>query len=180
MVLIMNLHLSLRPMQNILLGLVQVPLSHLVFTDEPVNRVHINLRKEQNQPIGNIELVLVIQIVFSIHEIFPLGLRLLAGGRVVRVEFGVRMLKVLLFPLLLFTAAFDLSNNWVESDVLMVLLGGMMRSGEGEVGTKLKAAMAMARMLLWGVGEKQQDEYCCSNIHNYRGLPHRIDDRCLL
>ncbi|KAF7810571.1 uncharacterized protein G2W53_037314 [Senna tora] len=114
--------------------------------------VHINLREEQNQPIGNIELVLVTQIVFNIHEVLPLRLRLLPH-KLVLSEFLVRMLKVLLFPLPLFTVAFDLNNERVKSH-RFVVVGGMMRCGQSEVGTKLEAVAAMARVSLWGVREK--------------------------
>lgn len=56
-------------------------------------------------------------------------------------QLRVRMLEVLLFPFLIFPAALDVGDEWVEGYGVVVRM--VMRRRECVVGAKLEAAMAM-------------------------------------
>ena len=92
---------------------------------------------QYRQPIGNIELILIIQVIFSVHEIFPLRLRLFSWSGVM-CKFGMGMLQVQLLPPVVFTAALDLRDDRVKSNGLVT--GGV---AEAERGAELEAALAV-------------------------------------
>lgn len=77
MVLIMELHLALRTMQNFPHSLVQVPLGQLLLRDEPISGINVDLGEKQHKPISHIELVLIINEIFGVVELLPLGLMML-------------------------------------------------------------------------------------------------------
>lgn len=77
MVLIMELHLALRTMQNFSHSLVQVPLGQLLLRDEPISGINVDLGEKQHKPISHIELVLIIKEFFGVVELLPLGLMML-------------------------------------------------------------------------------------------------------
>ena len=51
----MHIRFPLCPVHHFPLSLLQVPLNQLVLSDKPISWVHINLRKQHNQPIGHIK-----------------------------------------------------------------------------------------------------------------------------
>ena len=51
----MHIHFPLCPVHHFPLSLLQVPLSQLVLSHKPISRVHINPRKQHDQPIGHIK-----------------------------------------------------------------------------------------------------------------------------
>lgn len=141
-ILIMKLHIPLSPVQNFPLGLVQVPESQLVLGDKPIDRFDIDLGEQQHQPVGDVELVLVVQVVLGVHEILPLGLGLGGGG-------GVEI-QVLLLPLAVLAAALDVGDERVEGD-------GVAGMSECEVGAEPEAAVAVVVAgFLGGLGDEQQ------------------------
>lgn len=77
MVLIMELHLALRTMQNFPHSLVQVPLGQLLLRDEPISGINVDLGEKQHKPISHIELFLIINEIFGVVELLPLGLMML-------------------------------------------------------------------------------------------------------
>ena len=135
MVLVMGLHLPLGPVQDLRLSLPEIPLRQLSLTHEPIGGVHIDLGEEHHQPAGDIEPLLVVEVVLGVHVLFPLRLRLLPGGRR---KLRVGVLDVLLLPLLVLAAALDVGDERVEG-YRRVVEG----RGEGEVGAELEAAVAM-------------------------------------
>ena len=103
-----------------------------------------------HQPIGNIELVLIIQVILSVHEILPLGLRLFSRSGVMR-KLRMGMLEVLLLPLAVFTAALDVGDDWVKRNGLVA--GGV---AEAEGRAELEAAMAVVGgLFLRGIRDKE-------------------------
>lgn len=143
-VLVMKLHIPLSAMQYFLLSLLQIPLSQLVLSDEAISGVDINLGKQQEQSVGDVEPLFVVQVVLRIHEVFPLGLRLGGGGGVVEIE-------VLLLPLAVLEAALDIGDERVEGDGVVVV----QRRSEGEVGPQLQPPVTLAAAFFGGVGDKQ-------------------------
>lgn len=157
-------------MQNLPLRLLEVPLSQLVERDEGIGGVDIELGEEEEQPAGDIELVLVIDEVLSVHEVLPLGLGLVSGGRVVVVvgggsfELGVGVVDVLLLPFFVFAVALELGDEGVEGDG--VVAGG----GECEVGAEFEAAVTV--VAFGGEGEEQENDECNGDVNEYGGSAH--------
>ena len=120
-----------------------------------------------HQPIGNIELVLIIQVILSVHEILPLGLRLFSRSGVMR-KLRMGMLKVLLLPLAVFTAALDVGHEWVKRNGFVA--GGV---AEAEGRTELEAAMTvMGGMFPRGVRDEEEDYKSRGDVHNGRNFSH--------
>lgn len=165
-VLIVKLHLPLRAMQDLALGLLEVPLSQLVLRHEPIGGVHIDLREQEYQPVGNIKLVLVIEVILGVHEVLPLGLGLVGRGRV-RLQFGQGLVDYLLLPLLVFAVPLEFGDERVEGD------GVVARGGEGEVGAQLEAAVAVAGVLIRGMGEEYEKRRCDEYVNENRRFGHR-------
>lgn len=92
---------------------------------------------QYHQPIGNIELFLIIQVILSVHKILPLGLRLFSRCGVMR-KLRMGILEVLFLPLAVFTTALDVRHEWVKSHRLVA--GGF---AEVVGSSELEAAMAV-------------------------------------
>lgn len=127
MILIMKFHFPLRTMQNLSMSLLKIPVSQLVKRNKRIGGVHIDLREKKEKPRGNIELILIIDEVFGVHEVFPFRLRLVSGSG------G----GVLLFPLFVFAVAFEFGEERVEGDGLVV------GRRESEVGTEFETAVTV-------------------------------------
>lgn len=141
--------------------------------DEGIGRVDIELGEEEEQPAGDIELVLVIDEVLSVHEVLPLGLGLVSGGRVVVVvgggsfELGVGVVDVLLLPFFVFAVAFELGDEGVEGNG--VVAGGR----ECEVGAEFEAAVTVVKVVVFGgEGEEQENDECNGDVNEYGGSAH--------
>lgn len=103
-------------------------------------------------PISDIELVLIIQVVFGIDEIFPLRLGLVGRSRVVIIEqVRMSMLHVLLLPLAVLTATLDGGDKWVEGDRVVAGVG------EVEGGAELEAAVAVTLRLFRRMREEEEE-----------------------
>lgn len=116
MILVMKLHVPLRPVHHLTLHLLEVPLGELVGSDEAVSRVDIDLGKELHNAIGDIETLLVVDVILGVHEVLPLGLGLHSGGVALRKEVSP-------LPLAVLTAALDVSNNGVKGNTSAVAAG---------------------------------------------------------
>lgn len=173
MVLVMKFHFPLSPVEDFLLSLLQIPLTQFGLSDKPIIGVHIDLGEQQHQPAGDVELLLVVQVILSIHEVFPLRLRLVGrSGVVVGHQLRVGMLKILLLPLLVFAAALNVGDERVEGYGVVVGMVVGRREGEGEVGPELEAPMAMARGIFGGVGNKQKHQQRHGYVYDYGGFSH--------
>lgn len=82
-VLVVEFHLALGAVKDLTVGLLEVPLGELVEGDEPIGGVHVDLREEEDKPVGHVELVLVVQKVLRVHILLPLRLRLVTRCRVI-------------------------------------------------------------------------------------------------
>ena len=159
-------------MQDLPLSLLNVPLSQLVLAHEPIGGVHIDFGEQEDQPIGDVEPVLVVEVVLGVHEVLPLGLRLVAGRRVVVDEVGVGVLEVLHLPLLVLAAALDLGDEGVEGDGVVVV-----GRGAGEVGAEPEAAVAVGGgvVVLGSAGEEEEEHDGYGDVHEDGGSAHCID-----
>jgi hypothetical protein len=145
-------------MQNLSMSLLKIPKSQLMKIDERIDRVNINFRKKKKKPRSNIELIFIIDEVFSVHEVFPLRLRFVSRSGVVMNEFRMGILNVLLFPLFVFTVTFEFSDERVERDRLMVGMRigmGIGRGKNGEVGTEFETAVTVRRVVVGGGVERR-------------------------
>jgi hypothetical protein len=144
-------------MQNLSMSLLKIPKSQLMKIDERIDRVNINFRKKKKKARSNIELIFIIDEVFSVHEVFPLRLRFMSGsGVMLMIEFRMRILNVLLFPLFVFTVTFEFGNERVERDGLVMGIGiGIGRGESGEVGTEFETAVTVRRVVVGGGVERR-------------------------
>lgn len=62
---------------------------------------------------------------------------------------------ILLLPLPVFTATLNVGDERIERHRLVMVIVGAVRRGKSEVGTELKAAMAVVRGFLRGVGNEK-------------------------
>lgn len=101
MVLIMELHLALRTMQNFPHSLVQVPLGQLLLRDEPISGIEVDLREKQHKPISHIELVLIIEEIIGVVELLPLGFMMLLMMLMMMLQMMFMMLLLMMLLLMM-------------------------------------------------------------------------------
>lgn len=89
-------------------------------------------------------------------------------------QLRVGMLKILLLPLLVFTAALNVGDERVEG--YGVVVGMVVGRREGEVRAELEAPMAMARRIFGGVGNKQKHHQRYGYVYDYGGFSHFSPD----
>lgn len=137
-ILVMKLQFPLSSVHHFLLSLLQVPPGQLICSHETISRMNIDFGKQQHQSISHIELIFIVQVILSVHEIFPLGLGFVSRSWIVVGQLRMGKLDVLLFPKLVLSATLDVGNKRIEGNGIMV-----MERSVGEIGAKLEAAMAV-------------------------------------
>lgn len=174
MVLVMNLHVPLGAVHHLPHRVLRMPLRQLVPVDEPVGRIHVHLREQQQQPVRQIELILVVDVVLRVHEILPLRLRLrrrrmlVSAAAAAGAAGGLEpvVLEVPALPLLVLAAALDVGDEGVEGGGIVV---GPAALVEGEGGSELEAAVAaVGGLLVGGVGDEEEEEDGDGYVHGGR------------
>lgn len=127
MVLVVQLHVPLRPVQGLARLLPQVPPGELVQGQEPVFGAHIDAREQGDQAEGHVEPVFVVDEVLCVHEVLPLRLGLLARSRI-----GVGEGEMGLLPLPVLPALLNVEDDGIKRD-RMVAGPAPGRRREGEV-----------------------------------------------
>jgi len=129
-------------MKNLSMSLLKIPNSQLMKINKLISRVDIDFGKKKKKSRCNIELIFIIDEVFSVHEVFPFRLGFVSGS----------VLDVLLFPLFVFAVTFKFGDERVEGYGLVRRMGtgtGMgMGRGESEVGTEFEAAVTVGGVVV--------------------------------
>lgn len=131
-VLVVELHVPLGPVHRLPRRLLEVPLHQLIGTHEPIARAHIDLGEEKNDAVGDIEALVVIDVVLHVHEVLPLG-----PGLPLAVVVGDG--EVLPLPLLVLAVDLDVGDDRIEGNRRVVVAaavdGGVGAEDEATVGS---------------------------------------------
>lgn len=180
-------HLSPAAVERLLPPLLHIPLSKLGLAHEPVGRVEVDLGEEDHQPLGDVELLLIVQEVLGVGEILPLRLRRLVGRRrvgrgragigAVVVVVGVG-LEVEVLPLPVLAAELDLGDKGIEGRGRIAGLVGIVGRGEGEIGADLEAAAAAAAVVglgfVGGAGDEEEEGDGQRDVEDQMLSAHRL------
>lgn len=154
MVLVTELYVSPSPVQYLVLRLLKVPLSELLVGDESVLRGNIDLGKENLDAVGDIEFVLVVDVVLGVRELLPLRPGLGGRGTADRN-------KVIPLPLTIVAGDLDLRDNRVERDE-MAVARGENDGGGSELEAAVRPMLAACRE-----GEEEEEQKGCGCIRRH-------------
>lgn len=146
MVLVVELHVPLGPVHRLPRRLLEVPLHQLIGTHEPIARAHIDLGEEKNDAVGDVEPLVVIDVVLGVHEVLPLRL-----GVPLAVVVGDG--DVLPLPLLVLAVDLDVGDEGVEGDRRVVAA-----AGGGGVGAEDEATVGAVAVVGICRREERDDE----------------------
>ncbi|URE11272.1 hypothetical protein MUK42_35075, partial [Musa troglodytarum] len=140
-----ELQLTAGPVDRLLGGLQEVPLGKLRRAHEPIGGSDVDAGEEDDDAVGDVEAILVVDVVLGVEEVVPLRLGLLV----------VREAEMVPFPLPGLASVLDVCDDGIEGDLMV---GG----GGGGVVAEFEAAVVVLAVAVGGPrgygGEKQEGE----------------------